>query len=121
MTTETETQPDVSSDPRDARDPAGPLEGRVALVTGGTRGIGAAISRHLAAAGAEIAAGYWRDPEAAEKFLADLHASYPGRPVSLHSGNIGQAGSWARSSTSTAGWTSWSTTRASPSTGPSPR
>jgi acetoacetyl-CoA reductase/3-oxoacyl-[acyl-carrier protein] reductase len=63
----------------------------VALITGGTRGIGAAISRHLVGDGAEIAAGYWRDPEAAEKFLADLQASYPGHPVSLHGGNIGHA------------------------------
>ena len=68
--------------------PSGPLEGRVALITGG---IGAAISGRLAADNGEIAAGYWRDPEAAEKFLADLHASYPGHPVSLHSGNIGHA------------------------------
>src|SRR5437660_12621828 len=34
------------------------LVGRVAFVTGGTRGIGAAISRSLASQGAEIAAGY---------------------------------------------------------------
>jgi len=68
-----------------------PLHGRVALVTGGTRGIGGAISRRLAADGSEIAVGYWRQPESAEKFLVDLHSAYPNHPVSLHSGNIGNA------------------------------
>ena len=65
------------------------LTGRVALVTGGTRGIGAAISRSLANQGATVAAGYGRDVEHAEKFLAELQGE--GVPASIHQGNIGHA------------------------------
>jgi NAD(P)-dependent dehydrogenase (short-subunit alcohol dehydrogenase family) len=68
-----------------------PLDQRVALVTGGTRGIGAAISRYLVGDGAEVAAGYWRQREPAQKFLADLSAACPGRLITLHHGNIGSA------------------------------
>jgi acetoacetyl-CoA reductase len=44
---------------------------RVAVVTGGTRGIGAAVSRALAAAGYRVAATYHGNDEAAAKFTAD--------------------------------------------------
>src|SRR5499426_4204209 len=44
---------------------------RVALVTGGTRGIGAAISKALKAAGYKAAASYGGNDEAAQKFKAD--------------------------------------------------
>ena len=42
--------------------------GRVALVTGGSRGIGAAISKELAAKGYSVAASYAGNDEAAAKF-----------------------------------------------------
>ena len=45
--------------------------GRVALVTGGTRGIGAAISKALKAAGYSVAANYGGNEEAAQKFKAE--------------------------------------------------
>jgi acetoacetyl-CoA reductase len=44
---------------------------RVALVTGGTRGIGAAISAELKAAGREVVASYAGNDTAAEAFRAD--------------------------------------------------
>ena len=44
---------------------------RVALVTGGTRGIGAAISKGLKAAGYKVAATYAGNDAAAEKFKAE--------------------------------------------------
>jgi acetoacetyl-CoA reductase len=44
---------------------------RVAVVTGGTRGIGAAISRALKTAGYSVAAGYAGNDEAAQKFKAE--------------------------------------------------
>ncbi|MBX3554402.1 MAG: acetoacetyl-CoA reductase [Pseudolabrys sp.] len=45
--------------------------GRVALVTGGSRGIGAAISKALKAAGYSVAANYGGNDEAAQKFKAE--------------------------------------------------
>ena len=44
---------------------------RVALVTGGTRGIGAAISKALKASGYKVAASYAGNDAAAEKFKAE--------------------------------------------------
>jgi acetoacetyl-CoA reductase/3-oxoacyl-[acyl-carrier protein] reductase len=67
------------------------LLGRVAFVTGGTRGIGAAISRSLAAQGADVAAGYSGNQQAAEAFAQDFSATFPERHVTVHRGDIGSA------------------------------
>lgn len=48
---------------------------RVAIVTGGTRGIGAAISKALKAAGYKVAASYAGNDEAAVKFKAETGIS----------------------------------------------
>jgi NAD(P)-dependent dehydrogenase (short-subunit alcohol dehydrogenase family) len=65
------------------------LVGRVAFVTGGTRGIGAAICRSLASQGATVAAGYHSGAERAQQLCAEL-GGY-GVEASAHQGNVGSA------------------------------
>jgi 3-oxoacyl-[acyl-carrier protein] reductase len=48
------------------------LDGRVALVTGGSRGIGAAIARELARAGARVAVNYRAGREPAEELAGEV-------------------------------------------------
>jgi NAD(P)-dependent dehydrogenase (short-subunit alcohol dehydrogenase family) len=71
-----------------ASQPAGSkLTGRVALVTGGIRGIGAAISEELASQGATIAAGFSGNVERAEQFAKDFADRFSAA-VSTHRGNV---------------------------------
>jgi NAD(P)-dependent dehydrogenase (short-subunit alcohol dehydrogenase family) len=67
------------------------LFGRVAFVTGGTRGIGAAICRSLASQGAEVAAGYSGNQQAADAFCEDVNGSFPDSHATVHRGDIGSA------------------------------
>jgi acetoacetyl-CoA reductase len=61
---------------------------RVAIVTGGARGIGAAITTALARSGVHVAAGYSRNAQAAEELAGKLGAE--GASVSVHQGNVGE-------------------------------
>jgi NAD(P)-dependent dehydrogenase (short-subunit alcohol dehydrogenase family) len=67
------------------------LRGRVAFVTGGTRGIGAAISRSLAGQGAQVAAGYSGNDAAATAFQEPFGADFPGQLCTVHRGDIASA------------------------------
>ncbi|MDT0319399.1 SDR family NAD(P)-dependent oxidoreductase [Streptomyces millisiae] len=51
------------------------LDGRVALVTGGGRGIGAAVALRLAAEGADVALTYVNDAERAAEVVAGIKAA----------------------------------------------
>ena len=91
MTTIETSQNIAQEQPAGAKPVGDKLAGRVAFVTGGTRGIGAAISRSLASQGAAVAAGYSGNDEAASRFRDSFQKDFPGQAFSVHKGDIGNA------------------------------
>jgi 3-oxoacyl-[acyl-carrier protein] reductase len=64
----------------------GELTGKVAIVTGASKGIGAGIAKHLAAAGAAVAVNYASSREGADKVVAEITAK-GGKAIAVH-GNV---------------------------------
>jgi 3-oxoacyl-[acyl-carrier protein] reductase len=67
----------------------GELTGKVAVVTGASKGIGAAIAKALGAAGAAVVVNYASSKEGAERVVAEI-TSKGGKAITVH-GNVSEA------------------------------
>ena len=80
------------------------LTGKAALVTGGSRGIGAAIARSLAEDGADVAISYVSSPDKAKALVRELQdkgvraRGIPGRPVEDRRSRAARSTRWPSTS-----------------------
>src|SRR5262249_41307971 len=70
------------------------LAGKVAVVTGASKGIGAAIAKHLAAEGAAVAVNYASSKAGADAVVADITRA-GGKAVAIH-GDVSRKGDIGR-------------------------
>jgi 3-oxoacyl-[acyl-carrier protein] reductase len=66
------------------------LEGKFALVTGGSRGIGAAIAKHLASAGASVAITYAKDASSASAVVKAIEGN-GGKAIAIQADSVDAA------------------------------
>jgi 3-oxoacyl-[acyl-carrier protein] reductase len=64
-----------------------PLQGKVILVTGSSRSIGAAIVKRLATDGASVVVNYHSNADSANAVVQEIHSSTPGKAVAIQ-GNM---------------------------------
>jgi 3-oxoacyl-[acyl-carrier protein] reductase len=75
---------------RTGEDPMSKLEGKVAIVTGASKGIGASIAKHLATAGASVVVNYASSKEGADHVVADIERD-GGKAIAVQANVANQA------------------------------
>ena len=71
------------------------LAGKTAIVTGASKGIGAGIAKHLAAAGAQVVVNYASSKAGADKVVAEITAA-GGRAIAVQ-GDVSKQAAFASS------------------------